>query len=49
MQIAPPSREDVPEYRRIREELDARIGRINGRLGEPDHLPLRYINRRFWL
>ena len=47
LQIAPPSREDVPEYRRIRGELDARIGRINGRLGEPDHLPLRYINRRF--
>jgi trehalose 6-phosphate synthase len=47
LQIAPPSREDVPEYRRIREELDARIGRINGRLGEPDHLPFRYINRRF--
>ncbi len=47
LQIASPSREDVPEYRRIRAELDARIGRINGRLGEPDHLPLRYINRRF--
>jgi trehalose 6-phosphate synthase len=47
LQIAPPSREHVPEYRRIRDELDARIGRINGRLGEPDHLPVRYINRRF--
>jgi len=29
LQIAPPSREDVPEYRQIRAELDARIGRIN--------------------
>jgi trehalose 6-phosphate synthase len=47
LQIAPPSREDVPEYQRIRAELDARIGRINGRFGEPDHLPLRYINRSF--
>jgi trehalose 6-phosphate synthase len=47
LQIAPPSREDVPEYQRIRAELDARIGRINGRFGEPDHLPVRYINRRF--
>ena len=47
LQIATPSREDVPEYLRIRDELDARIGRINGRFGEPDHLPLRYINRRF--
>ncbi len=47
LQIATPSREDVPEYLRIRDELDARIGRINGRFGEPDQLPLRYINRRF--
>jgi len=47
LQIAPPSREDVLEYQRIRAELDARIGRINGRFGEPDHLPLRYVNRSF--
>ncbi len=47
LQIAPPSREDVPEYRQIRAELDARIGRINGRFAEPDQLPLRYVNRRF--
>jgi len=47
LQIAPPSREDVSEYRRIRAELDARIGRINGRFGEPDHLPVRYVNRSF--
>ena len=47
LQIAPPSREDVLEYQRIRAELDARIGRINGRFGEPDHLPVRYVNRSF--
>jgi trehalose 6-phosphate synthase len=47
LQIAPPSREDVPEYQRIRGELDARIGRINGRFGEFDQLPVRYLNRRF--
>jgi trehalose 6-phosphate synthase len=47
LQIAPPSREDVPEYRRLRDELDARIGRINGRFAEPDQLPVRYTNRRF--
>ncbi len=47
LQIATPSREDVPEYQQIRAELDARIGRINGRFGEPDHLPVRYVNRRF--
>jgi trehalose 6-phosphate synthase len=47
LQIASPSREDVPEYQQIRAELDARIGRINGRFGDPDHLPVRYVNRRF--
>ena len=47
LQIAPPSREDVSEYQRIRAEVDARIGRINGRFGEPDHLPVRYVNRSF--
>jgi trehalose 6-phosphate synthase len=47
LQIASPSREDVPEYQQLRAELDARIGRINGRFGDPDHLPVRYVNRRF--
>ena len=47
LQIAPPSREAVPEYQQIRAELDARIGRINGAYGEPDLLPVRYLNRHF--
>jgi len=47
LQIAPPTREDIPEYQQIRAELDACMGRINGRFGEPDLLPIRYLNRRF--
>jgi trehalose 6-phosphate synthase len=47
LQIASPSREDVPEYQQLRAELDACIGRINGRFADPDHLPVRYVNRRF--
>ncbi len=47
MQIASPTREDIPEYQQIRAELDGCIGRINGRFGEPDHFPVRYINRHF--
>jgi trehalose 6-phosphate synthase len=47
LQIAPLTREDVPEYQQIRAELDGCIGRINGRFGEADHLPVRYLNRRF--
>ncbi|HVC50398.1 MAG TPA: trehalose-6-phosphate synthase [Stellaceae bacterium] len=47
LQIAPPSREDVPEYQQIRAELDSVAGRINGRFAEPDMQPVRYLNRRF--
>ena len=47
MQIAPLSREDVPEYQQIRTEIDAAVGRIHGRFAEPHQLPIRYINRNF--
>ena len=47
LQIAPPSRSDVPEYRRIRRELEAAAGNINGRYAEFDWTPLRYLNKSF--
>ena len=47
LQIAPPTRSDVPEYGHIREELQSLSGRINGRYSEFDWTPLRYINRSF--
>ncbi len=47
LQIAPPTREAVPEYQQIRADLDACIGRINGTFAEPDLLPVRYLNRHF--
>jgi trehalose 6-phosphate synthase len=47
LQIAPPSRSDVPEYIRLRRELEAAAGRINGRFAEFDWVPLRYLNRPF--
>jgi len=47
LQIAPATREAIPEYQQIRAELDACMGRINGRFGEPDLLPVRYLNRHF--
>lgn len=47
LQIAPPSRSDVPEYIRLRRELEAQAGRINGRFAEFDWVPLRYLNRPF--
>jgi trehalose 6-phosphate synthase len=47
MQIAPPSRSEVPEYRDIRKSLATAAGHINGRYGEFDWTPLRYMNKSF--
>jgi len=47
MQIAPPSRSEVPEYQEIRNILAGAAGNINGRYGEFDWTPLRYINKSF--
>lgn len=40
-----PSREDVPQYRRMKKELDEMVGRINGRHGGVDWVPLVYQYR----
>nr|WP_211112404.1 alpha,alpha-trehalose-phosphate synthase (UDP-forming) [Azospirillum sp. SYSU D00513] len=47
LQVAPPSREDVPEYIAIRRELSELSGRINGRFAEFDWVPIRYLNKSF--
>ncbi|HEY0180846.1 MAG TPA: alpha,alpha-trehalose-phosphate synthase (UDP-forming) [Dokdonella sp.] len=47
LQIAPSSREDVPEYRELRSRLERVAGATNGRYAEPDWVPIRYVNRSF--
>lgn len=47
MQIAPPSRSEIPEYQEVRKSLAAIAGQINSRFGEFDWTPLRYINKAF--
>jgi trehalose 6-phosphate synthase len=47
LQIAPPSREEVPEYRELRSHLERLAGATNGRYAEPDWMPIRYVNRSF--
>jgi len=47
MQIAPPSRSEVPEYKEIRHDLEAEAGRINGKFAEFDWVPINYINKSF--
>jgi trehalose 6-phosphate synthase len=47
LQIAPPSREEVPEYRELRSRLERLAGATYGRYAEPDWMPIRYVNRSF--
>ncbi len=47
LQIAPPTRSEVPEYMQIRRSLEAATGHINGRFAEFDWTPLRYLNKSF--
>lgn len=47
MQIAPPSRSDVAEYKAIRRELEGMAGHINGLFAEFDWVPIRYLNKSF--
>jgi trehalose 6-phosphate synthase len=47
LQIAPPSRGAVLEYRQIRRELERSAGHINGKFAAPDWAPIRYINKSF--
>lgn len=45
LQVAPLSRETVPEYATLRSELEHLSSRINGAFADVDWTPLRYINR----
>jgi trehalose 6-phosphate synthase len=47
LQIAPPSRGDVPSYQQIRAELNAMSGAINGEFASIDWVPLRYVNQGY--
>jgi trehalose 6-phosphate synthase len=47
VQIASPSRSNLPWYRRERRELEELVGRINGELGRLDWSPIRYLHRSF--
>ena len=45
IQIAPPSREDIGSYQKIRELLEQKTGQINGERSEVDMVPIRYVNK----
>jgi len=47
LQIAVPSRGNIKAYRELKAELAALVGEINGRHGEADWTPIRYLNKGF--
>jgi trehalose 6-phosphate synthase len=47
MQVAPPSRTQVPGYRETTSFLETTTGQINGQLAEFDWVPIRYLNKAY--
>jgi trehalose 6-phosphate synthase/phosphatase len=45
VQVAVPSRDRVAAYRQFRRELEAQVGRINGRFATPTWTPIHYLYR----
>jgi len=47
LQIAVPSRSGIDTYRELQSELATLVGEVNGRHGEIDWTPIRYLNKCF--
>lgn len=47
LQIAPPSRSDVPEYAELDRQSDEVAGRLNAQLGEFDWTPIRVVKKAY--
>jgi trehalose 6-phosphate synthase/phosphatase len=45
VQIAVPSRDQIPLYQELRQEVNRLVGEINGELGTPQWTPVLYIHR----
>ena len=47
LQVAVPSRVDVPSYKDFRTDLEGLVGRINGAFSSVDWSPIHYVQRSF--
>jgi alpha,alpha-trehalose-phosphate synthase [UDP-forming]/trehalose-phosphatase len=47
VQVSVPSRAEVPEYAELRHTVEKLVGQINGRFGEADWVPVRYLYRSY--
>src|SRR5579871_3315376 len=47
LQVAVPSRGNIRAYRELKADLASLVGEVNGRHGEVDWIPIRYLNKGF--
>jgi trehalose 6-phosphate synthase len=47
LQISVPSRAEIPDYAELRQRVEQLVGRINGRFGDTDWVPVRYLYRSY--
>lgn len=47
LMIVVPSRDQVPKYKQLKEEIDLLVGRINGNFGRLNWTPIHYFYRSF--
>eukprot|EP00742_Colponemidia_sp_Colp-10_P008523 GILJ01009236.1.p1 GENE.GILJ01009236.1~~GILJ01009236.1.p1 ORF type:complete len:841 (-),score=141.00 GILJ01009236.1:472-2994(-) len=45
IQLAVPSRTDVPEYQKLKCQVHEMVGRINGKYGSLDRVPIHYLDQ----
>lgn len=45
VEVVSPSRADIPEYRRLKVEIERLVGQINGKFTQPGWIPVHYIYR----
>jgi trehalose 6-phosphate synthase len=45
VQVAVPSRQDVEEYQNLRASINELVGRINGRFGTVDFMPIHFMHK----
>jgi trehalose-phosphatase len=45
LQIAVPSRSEVPGYQKLRNNVHKQVGRINGEFGSIDNVPIHYLDQ----
>ena len=47
LQVAVPTRGNIRAYRDLKSELAGLVGEVNGRHGEVDWIPIRYLNKAY--